>query len=725
MHPQDNHHEAADQLRSWMENPSPAYGFQFLDGPSPAGKTELLRALDDATSGTCLVDAKGLSTEELVDAVMQELGIPYGDRRSLSSLASVMKIHKKEHNLSRVVLVANTQWAGSTRDTTEPRRAANALAGGFGIHFKKTGVRFVIEVDSDVQDLSPRNRSPITLTSRFEDREAPFSSLSLRQRTAVQALALAESRSLRFEEWIALCSVLGTKFDGSELQAVAGESALVSVDSNSDLPVSLTRESDAHRLRGEFPAGKLHAFHHDVVDHLLACGDDDPLADYLARALPAHAAAGGRFEELLSVPRALVKCDHTALIEALPVAFPDGVPAGSHAADLHYLDALGLAPSSHAEWLSLLHLLSLSQGDPERARALTESAGPLPWRTVWTNWRAPGHLHARGSQTDAIDALRADVAAFTVTSTTANGVEQTWHANTGQLTEPGSRGDHADSETPTEPTPQPLWRAEPSWNLARLQLANDPDVSRVVQAPKIRDAACVGNLVVMAGDRGLYAIEPNLHYTESTSLRALPSAGPRGRITPRPYDETACRPTRARVLDIFSANAVPTLMEERLPTGLTHEPTRRFLTDVGFPAVSDFYSLHTHNIGDIGLVEHAWEGTKAFQTPVGDGPFYELGTWIGGVLLLDGPTGRVLRQTRPSAVDGDHPGEPLAGSSLAQFVAMVCLQWEYMLAYTTSGGLDSAELLAELTAWLSAQDPAAAATQNWGHVLDSDNFYYL
>ncbi|MFF4525563.1 hypothetical protein [Streptomyces bluensis] len=86
-------------------------------------------------------------------------------------------------------------------------------------------------------------------------------------------------------------------------------------------------------------------------------------------ALPAHAAAVGRFEEFLSAPRALALCVHPALVEALPIAFPDGVPAGTFSADLHYLDKLGLAPSSHAEWLSILHLLSLSQGAPERARA--------------------------------------------------------------------------------------------------------------------------------------------------------------------------------------------------------------------------------------------------------------------------------------------------------------------------------------------------------------------
>ncbi|WP_369175356.1 SUKH-4 family immunity protein [Streptomyces sp. R28] len=158
---------------------------------------------------------------------------------------------------------------------------------------------------------------------------------------------------------------------------------------------------------------------------------------------------------------------------------------------------------------------------------------------------------------------------------------------------------------------------------------------------------------------------------------------------------------------------------------MAHEPTRRFLTEVGFPAVNNFLSLSTHNLAGTGFAEHTWEGTKKFETPVGDGPFYELGTWIGGVLLLDGPTGRVLRQSRKGAVDDDRPGDPLAGSSLAQFSAMVCLQWKYMLAYSTSGGLDGEELIDELRSWLTGIDPTAAATRNWGHVTDTDEFIYL
>ncbi|MCZ9336478.1 SUKH-4 family immunity protein, partial [Streptomyces sp. TRM76130] len=92
------------------------------------------------------------------------------------------------------------------------------------------------------------------------------------------------------------------------------------------------------------------------------------------------------------------------------------------------------------------------------------------------------------------------------------------------------------------------------------------------------------------------------------------------------------------------------------PAGLTHEPTRRFLTEVGFPSVAGFYSLDTHNLLTTGLAEYVGDYSGNGVTPVRDGPFYELGAWIGGVLLLDGHTGRVLRRTRPGAVDADRPG---------------------------------------------------------------------
>ncbi|MEV6741659.1 SUKH-4 family immunity protein [Streptomyces sp. NPDC051104] len=722
MTPDSSPYDAASLLREWANDPSPKRGFLFVDGPAGSGKSALLRDFAEATPDTALIDAAGLSTEAVLDRVMRSLGVSYGDYRDAYFLVDYMEEQEPAHSL---VLVSNTQWAGRTRSTTEPRHTAEHLAGNLGLDFRKTGVRFVIEVDSEVHDLSPRNGSPLRVDSRPATTRAPFDSLPARQRTAILALSLAEPRRIRLEEWSALCSLLGAEFDRSELQSIADESEYISINGDSDLPVSFIHESDAQRLRNtEVSPEEFRAFHNAVFDRLFAAGDDDPLGDYLARALPAHAAVVGRFEELLAVPSLFVKCNHTALIEALPVAFPDGIPAGSFAADLHYLDALGVAPSSDGEWVSLLHLLAVSQGDEERADALTEQGGPLPWKTVWSHWRAPSRLRTNPPRSVAVDQLHAGLAQSTVTGLTKGGGRQVWDAATGQLLEEGNRGDTGEA-MPGGTAQTAVWRAEQSWNLARLTLAGDPSTTRQVQAPTVGDVICVGDLVVLGGKRGIYAIEPNLHYTDSAPLRALPAVGPRGKITPRPYDEAACRPTRARVLEIFRADTVPTLTEDQLPAGLTHEPTRRFLTEVGLPAVSDFYSLNLHNLLVTGLAEHRWEGARDFGTPVGDGPFYELGTWIGGVLLLDGPTGRVLRQTRPGAVDDSSPGEPLAGSSLASFVAMVCLQREYMLAYRTSGGLDGEDLLVELTAWLSVLDPAAAATQNWGHVLDEENFYYL
>ncbi|MGW0149897.1 SUKH-4 family immunity protein [Streptomyces sp. NPDC003333] len=78
--------------------------------------------------------------------------------------------------------------------------------------------------------------------------------------------------------------------------------------------------------------------------------------------------------------------------------------------------------------------------------------------------------------------------------------------------------------------------------------------------------------------------------------------------------------TRDLVLDVFDPENAPLVTEDQLPAGLTHEPTRRFLTNTGFPAVNDFLSLNTHNLAGTGFTEHTWQGTKDFKTPVQDGP---------------------------------------------------------------------------------------------------------
>ncbi|CAM5555705.1 ATP-binding protein OS=Streptomyces viridochromogenes OX=1938 GN=ACM01_30790 PE=4 SV=1 [Streptomyces viridochromogenes] len=627
------------------------------------------------------------------------------------------------------MILTNAQWAGTTRHTDEPRNVAiGGIVTQFGFKSKRVGVRFIIEVDTEMYTLWPRSRPIVLAPDHATTRWSP-DSIPPREHTALSALALSERHYVRFDEWQALCSAFGTDFDEAELRTIATESPLITVAPSAERPISFAHERDARTLRSGMPAEAYRAFQRAIADRLFACTDDDPLDSYLAHALPAHAAAADRFEELIEDPLLLAKCTHTALLSALRLAFPHRIPAGSTAADLYYLANLGLAPSSQAEWVSLLHLVALSQGDTERADALSEAAGPLPWCTVWTHWRAPGRVRPCPPQIDGVTALRAAPDGSTVTSCTRDGHEQTWDAATGRLLSrtgdlTGAEDSVAEEATPTSPAPA-RWEAETSWNLVRVTAVGNPSTPRVIQAPKADEVACAGNLIVIGGTRGIYAIEPNADYVEDSPLPALPALTWYTEVTPRPYDEAACRPTRDLVLDVFDAGIAPLLTEDQLPAGLTHKPTRRFLTETGFPAVSNFLSLNTHNLAETGFIEHTWEGTKDFETPVGDGPFYELGTWIGGVLLLDGPTGRVLRQSRKNAVDGDRPGDPLAGTSLAQFTAMVCLQWKYMMAYVTDGGLDGDDLIEELKTWLAGIDPAAAATRNWGHVTETEEFDYL
>ena len=717
--------EAVDQLRARLDHLKPTHGFVYLDGPSGAGKSRLLQEFADATPGAVLIDSAGCTAEQVADRVMRGIGVPYEDNRSLFALY----LRAEDQDLDRVVILTNTQWAGTTRHTAEPEDAAiRGIVNAFGLKSGNTGIRFIVEIDSEVCDLSRRSDRIVLAPGPDATTWSP-DSLPPREHDALTALALSERHHVRFDEWQALCAALGTDFDEAELRTIAAQSSLVTLAPSATRPVGFVHERDARTLRNRVPAEAHRTFQHAMTERLFACADDDPLVSYLAHALPAHAAAADRFQEILEDPRLLAKCTHTTLLDAFRLAFPHRIPAGSPAADMYYLDSLGVAPSSQAEWVSLLHLMALSQGDTERADALSEAAGPLPWRTVWTHWRAPGRVRPCPPQIDGVTALRATPDGSTVTSSTRDGHEQTWDAATGRLISrtaelTGAEGSAVAEATPTSPAPA-RWEAETSWNLVRVSAVGNPSTHRVIQAPKADEVACAGNLIVIGGSRGIYAIEPNPDYVEDSPLPALPVVTWYTEISPRPYDEAACRPTRDLVLDVFDADIAPLLTEDQLPAGLTHQPTRRFLTETGFPAISNFLSLNTHNLAGTGFIEHTWAGTKDFETPVGDGPFYELGTWIGGVLLLDGPTGRVLRQSRKNAVDGDRPGDPLAGTSLAQFTAMVCLQWKYMMAYVTDGGLDGDDLIEELKAWLAGIDPAAAATRNWGHLTETEEFYYL
>ncbi|WP_222724054.1 ATP-binding protein, partial [Streptomyces sp. uw30] len=158
-----NPEEASDRISSQLAKLPPKRGIIYVDGPSGAGKTALLADFAASTTGAVLVDATGRSAEEVADQVMRAIGVSYGDFRSIHALTSLVDDLVFDRKFDpRIVVVTNTQWAGKRRFTDEPLGvAAGGIVGAFSRRSKETNIKLVVEVDSEVYDLSPRNQNPI------------------------------------------------------------------------------------------------------------------------------------------------------------------------------------------------------------------------------------------------------------------------------------------------------------------------------------------------------------------------------------------------------------------------------------------------------------------------------------------------------------------------------------------------------------------------------------
>jgi hypothetical protein len=152
------------------------------------------------------------------------------------------------------------------------------------------------------------------------------------------------------------------------------------------------------------------------------------------------------------------------------------------------------------------------------------------------------------------------------------------------------------------------------------------------------------------------------------------------------------------------------MAETEVPDGVSDPGARRFVTEAGFPDIENFLHLQASNIGASGLNELSWPANSR-SDPGADGPFFGLGLWSYSVLLLDGPSGRVLR----GATDG--ADDVLAGSSLWQFVTMVRLFDGYRRTPFPSKAARS-DAKRDLREWCETIDQAAATGATWANILD-------
>ncbi|MDH6127896.1 SUKH-4 family immunity protein [Kitasatospora sp. GP82] len=713
---------AVEEARAWLSGPERA-GRLYVAGASgaaEAGKTALLEVLRARFPEALYVDAGGLSADGLVRGLIDQLDP--AQRDGVDSLDDLGRLFRGEKE-PRTVLVANTQWAGALSTSGEPARVAQVLT-TLGYARERAPFRLVTEVASAPQS-RPADCRVIELpgASRETVAEAVRQAVPPRAVAALRALAHAQLREVPVEAWAALCRAAEVEAAEDELLAWADELPWLSV--GADSLIGLRSAAVAQALR-ELPGAAAELVHERMAAALLA----GTPADWASRSLPGHAAAAGRFDDLLADPRALARVPQDALLEGFGACYRDGIAPGTDAAALHYLTGYGLAGAPHGEWVAWLSHDAFTRGLFERAAQLAAaSPEPLPFTTAWSHWRAAGDFTLPGA---ALAAGPVGVAAVSWAGGPAVFVEDedgnalVRDAGTGELLAGPLEADEEPDELellPEDSPAAPRLRIEPGLRSAEVFDAADGRRLGVFHHPGAEQFGAVGDLLVVAGSQGTCAlrIEPALLRRVPDS-RPAPLALPYGEVLPRPYEAAEGADTRALLERSFRPETVHRLRPEDVPEGVRHEPTRRVLTEVGVPALEGLIGLWLDPLTPQGFVPQAWDSVDDAQQPDGSGPFYPLGEWMGCPLLLDGADGRVLRMLPADASEWDHPREPLVGTGLRSFLSMVALESRYLDVYRVHHGPDQYEVLAELRLWLDGVDPQAAASDCWEYVLEPANW---
>ncbi|MFF7167661.1 SUKH-4 family immunity protein [Streptomyces sp. NPDC008086] len=722
------------RIETWRELPARQRRVFSVLGPTLSGKTAYLRAVRDRWPSATLLDCRGMSADTVATRMREECRAAPAGRPC-------------------VLLLANVQYAGEVLTSTEPARVAEILAPGFR-RFEGRQVWVMAEYDPALM-ASPRMAEyEVTLPALTSADRATEEEPTVAGRLA--ALAAAEVRQVPLPVWQLLSMASGMPSETQTLLTFAEQRPDVLIVDEGRSSVAFRSEALLHAWRLRQPSDSLAQAR--VVEALVAAAADGepglwteqgPVGQYAAHALPMHAALAGDLPRLLDDGRLLAQCSATALREALAVAYPDGVPYGSVAAMLHYLEVQGVSPSSQGEWVAWLHHTALSSGRTELAEELLHSGVPLPWRTMWTHWRPTGIFGRVEGEAGRVDELGVVSGESGLTVVTARDVttgkiacpkhryvRQEWSPMTGEpVSAPVevhaslSEGDLPWSNAHRSPSPEAptvtfAEHTDSGWQLGTSTLPHPPNCPSAVT-----QGLYVDGRWVLAGSGGLFAV--SVHAAGSTAqdtYRKRPLVAAHTRPAPWPLPAAASAALRGDGMrdwfeETFGAGTCRRLAEDQLPQGLDDPAARRFLTETGLPEVSDFLHLAITPRGNRTLPEVAWPGRgrdvprhrRAKSEAPSSGPFYELGTWMYSRLLLDGTTGRLYRDTTGGSPD------PVAGSSLTQFFTMVRLYDEFRRTHFPYAA-DHKDALHNLARWCEQIDGAAARAEAWTVVLEGYDF---
>ncbi|GHK04797.1 hypothetical protein SY2F82_65940 [Streptomyces sp. Y2F8-2] len=693
---------ALDRALWWIDRPRDSSAWLWIGGKEGAGKTELLREISERQSDALFFDCAGMQSEEIARKLADFLGVAALDTYGRNFAEAVARI-----TTGPVVILANTQWAGTLRTTREPERLMHQVVQTLiRNHRRSVRMRLLIEVEDTAQAMAALGGRELTLRGHNDHHASPTDTANPVEAAAFRALALSESRAVPLPVWPILCAAQGQNVPVEQLERLAASHSadILKEDSAGSAwsNVAFRREAVAQVWRETVSQEEAERFHVQVLSALRSAGPTSAIHWYVHRAAAGHAAAAGDLESLLDDAPTLVKVSHHSLFEAFEAAHHNrAVPPASLAANLYYLAERGVWPSAHGEWLALLHHSLLNRGPSGKALAdrllAAVDTSTLPWHTLWAHGTGPGLATTdrlvKRPTVRSLRVVQADSGPLAI-ATDGQGNSEVWHLDSGDpAVDPG--------DAPMAPESVAADQGLSGWRPAGAAEGH-VDLPRMPR--HVRRAVRVGDRAVMSSTDGVFAV----------AIRSA-EAGAQSGILKRML-RTAARlgtaPLPANVLgasaewfeNVWGAARVKRVAQDALPSSLSDGDARQFLTEVGFPHVSGFLELETRDLTAAGL-------TEVSDSPVGQGSGFLLGTWQGAQLLLDGASGKVLQDGSSGISD------PLAGSSLRQFVTMVRL---YYWWFASDWPIEDAE--ADLRSWLARIDPDAYSAQCWQRVFEDYNF---
>ncbi|MGW5247178.1 SUKH-4 family immunity protein [Streptomyces sp. NPDC004129] len=667
---------SAARLVDWWHEGRP--GGSQVRVVSQFGSASLLEEVHEQIPESVIVDATGADADDVFRRMLTSIGVP-------DSELTPHRWHRAAKRLAkdRLVLVTNAWRAGSTRRSTQPSGVLNTAAGRLAL--RGAGV---------IVDAGPRGRAPVerrrgVVTLGLDDSAVGDQRSRLESQIAtamnsphLQVLALSEPRRVPLPVWSQLAQAAGIPDSDedslrrlaerlSDLVTIIGHQVVLFIDES--VPEVLRRRTpetlstQVHRHMARWLRETHPQFHHPE-----GWATSGPVGRYAAQGLAMHAVQAGEFEELLDNGSVLANLPQTELLDAAHCAYDGSLFGSNAAADAVFLRMYGVAPSSQAQWAAWLHLTATARDDAELCRGIENSGVHLPWKALWTRWRPPGGYDPRYLRPGPVYELfsvrwrgRPAVAGCSVDDTV-----HIWDVSTPEV----AAGPWSGEEFPVEQLDDLAWDAD------RTQIQEDgPRSLRELRTQELAAegpgeddeflpvALVFGDTTVLAGVGGVCAVASTSPgtFAEIAPLGGKPLLGTRtaaGPAKPKHAPETTASDLGELVPD---APALRTRVEH-IPPGLTEETARRVLADIGLPAMRE-QGIELQSGDTRFLEELPWPGDV--EPSEETGPFFRVGLWMGGVVVIDGPTGHVLRV--PHGVDESGLDGALLAKDLDRFLRML------------------------------------------------------